>query len=205
MADNKTGAYIAAGVLAVGGIGLVIVALSQGRGGVPGHDFSDPYVPGMPAGTTPTIHLTDLAFFVVAPKIKYAGPGIDAFTYLQVKQPYQGMEVSVMGSGVAGVHLAPASVLTDMNLVSPDQVEPPGFPAQSLGACKWPGCGDPYGCTPGSPGCVFHTPVCGKPAVAGPGYIYLQVYQKDAGDGYSAPTCNKRTLIKQARWACTFV
>ena len=194
MADQRTTAYVVAGVLAVGGVGLVIMALNQQAGPPTPGQWSDPYVPGFP--TNPQIPLGG-TFHVLNPKIKYAGPGIDTFTYLQAKQVYQGQEVSVMGSGVAGVHVGPATSLTEFPLVSATQPQPAGEPAGSLMMGPWPGLRNAAGNIP--------TPICGKPPVPGPGYIYLQVYQKDAGDGFSAPTCNKRTLIRQVRWACTFV
>jgi hypothetical protein len=194
VANERTTAYVVAGVLAVGGVGLVIMALQQQSGpGTPGHEWSPPYVPGFPSGGTAQIPLGS-TFHVLTPKIKYKGPGFDAFTYLQVKQS----GISVMGSGVAGTHVGPSGVLAEFDLVSPTQPQPAGEPPQSLMAGPWPGLRDP------STGNI-PTPVCGRPAVAGPGDIYLEVYQKDSGDGYSAPTCNKRTLIKSAHWSCTFV
>lgn len=196
MAD-KTTAYVAAGVLGVAGVGLVLLGLGKKGGApVPG-EWSPPYVPGQATGATIEIH-TGGTVHVLAPKIKYRGPATQVFTYLQVKQAYQGQEVSVMGSGVAGVSIGPADTLTEFDLVSPTQPEPPGEPAQSLMAGQWPGLRDAAGNIP--------TPICGKPAdPTQPGKMYLEVYAKGDGDGFSAPTCNKRVLIMASSWPVKFI
>ena len=109
-----------------------------------------------------------------------------------------------MGSGIAGVHVGPASAETVFNLVADDQPQPEGDPGPRLLAYNWPGpCIPVGGCPPGIPSC----PISGAPPVAGYADVLLEIYQNEAqsgdpadADGFSSPTYNGRVPIMFKRY-----
>jgi len=113
------------------------------------------------------------------PVINYLGPGRDTFTYAQVKQHQGNVYATVYGSGIAGTHLPASSTLAQFQLVPPTQVEPAGYPPQSLGLQPWPG--------------DSVNPICGMPPALGPADLIVEVYENRYpvdGGGYASPTCN---------------
>lgn len=122
------------------------------------------------------------------------GPGLNCYTYMQIKQVINGQWVSVYGSGVAGVFVGnPADRppgQTQYVLVSPNQSQPDGTTGNKLTAYIAPG-GAPD--SAGKPG---GTPVCGAlPLKTQLATLYIEVYpQIDPTNGsaainFSAPTC----------------
>jgi len=191
MADNKT-----LGVaLGIGGLVLVGIALaSGGKGGQPipeGHKFGR--IITEIDGIAGTIHLqAGKPLMLYNPAVEYQGPGIDVFTYFSLRQRQGGSDVTVYGSGVAGVHVGPAGSMMAFRLVSDTQPQP------ADGTCNRDGkSAGPWMCCYiwGSPS-TRPTPICGAPPVAGPADILIECFLKaaDSGnpadaDGFSSPTC----------------
>lgn len=192
--------YAIAGLLALGGVGLMLLAF-RGRdplGGLnpwrPGEDPQDLRSPNLDGAGQIAVRRGD-PFAALRPTVKYGGPGRDVYTYFRIVQNQGGTWVTVYGSGVAGVHVGPpnpgvTSALTEYYLVSPQEVQP-NFPAcvsQSL--CAFP--------HPGS----NVSPICGAPAQPGAAMAVLEIYENQSlsgnpadADGFSSPTCNPRVAI----------
>lgn len=181
----KPEVLIGAAALGIGGIVLIVMATRKQGPSIP----TNPLGPGESLGdlTSPTfsgqvalpITLARGAnLAALRPTVVYQGPGRDTFSYFRVMQVQGGVWTTVYGSGVAGVHVGPASTPTRYDLVSPDEIQPTGCPSQSLCALIYPG--------------PLTTPICGAPPQAGPATAVLEIYElkfpADA-DGFSAPTC----------------
>ncbi len=130
------------------------------------------------------------------PTVMYEGPGRDTFSYLRAVQLQGTQEVTVMGSGIAGVHVGPASEPTVFNLVAEDQPQPVGPARAALLAYNWPG---PPGATPSDPS---PCPISGAPPQVGYADVLLEIYQKQAdsgdprdADGFASPTYNGRVPV----------
>ena len=174
-------------LLAIGGVGMIVLwAMQRGQEGhgdlkpiAPGEFMSLPISPAL-EGSAVTPLLIGQVLAVTRPSVIYQGPGRDTFTYAQIKQNIGpgGQAVTVYGSGVAGVHVGPASEPTVFDLVAEDQPQTPGCPQYGLCMEGWPGTGV--------------SPICGMPPRAGYADVYLQVYQirdPQDGDGFTSPTC----------------
>jgi hypothetical protein len=191
MADQKElGLLIGAG-------GLVLVGLALASGGKPGQRIPDGHRFGRIVtefdsitGARPLQAGKPIQLY--NPSIEYDGPGIDVFTYLSIRQQLGGSQVTVYGSGVAGVHVGPSSGLRPFRLVSDTQPQP------ADGTCNRDGkIAGPWMCAYiwGSPS-TRSTPICGAPPVLGPADIWVECFFKasDSGngadaDGFSSPTC----------------
>ncbi len=190
--------YAISGVLALGGIGLIVLGF---RGGV-SLGATGPLRPGETLDTLRSPNLDAAGQIVVSigdpiaaqrPTARYSGPGRDTYTYFRILQQFGGQWVTVYGSGVAGVHVGPPSgpsALTEYYLVAPNEVQPPFAQcvAQSLCAFIWPG--------------AEVSNICGRAPRPGPATAVLEVYQNQHlsgnaadADGFSSPTCNSRLPV----------
>lgn len=200
---------VIAGLLAAGGIALVLSGLSKGGTLPPGDSGSDAFGPlaairageslgavtnaNIGVGVTP-IQVGNLLALTM-PVVSYAGPGRDTYTYFRiVQQQYvygavlDPRWITVQGSGVAGVHIGPSANIQNFPLVSPDEVQPEGAPPQSLVAYPYPGP------TP--------TPIAGARPQLGRATALLEIYQRGSGadgsDGFASPTMNGRIPIRRS-------
>ena len=176
----------------IGGLALLLMNLGKGEPvnpPPPGSVFRD-----LTAALLSTPSTIDVVrgqpIMLVDPTVLYQGPGMDTYTYFQVKQIQNGVKVSVQGSGVAGVHVGPATTLPPFHLVAADQPEPPDCPARGLCAYVWPG--------------PEPAPICGAPPQPGYADAYLEIYQRrdpQDHDGFASPTCNGRIPIMRLKLA----
>ena len=175
------------GLLVLGGLGAVLLAMKAGGGGetirpIPDGKLEGLGSPNLDAAGTFQISRT-AKFAALLPYVHYIGTGRSVYSFFQIKQLINGEMVTVFGSGVAGVFLAPAAILTQYALVSAQEVQPPGCPSgQNLCAEPWPG--------------NETTPICGAPPRVGPADAVLEIYQNATqsgnpadADGFSSPTC----------------
>ena len=174
-------------LLGVTGIGIIVLGLrgaAATMGGIRGVTVTE-----LESGPK-QVSLGDV-IQIVAPKALWQGPDRDLFTYLDIRQKQpNGDWASVYGSGVAGLHVPACPQAAWVNLVAPDQPEPPDCAAQGLCAYPYPGRIDP---NTGS----IPTPICGAPAQVGPATARLLIFT----DGFAAPTCNNRKPIYLKEWA----
>lgn len=200
-----------AGILGLGGIGLIVWALTQqgketGPGPVAPPCFGgtlrnlrcltlDQMADGTPALITEATDEGIIMAQVVAPTIEYQGPGGDTFTGFFITQRIGGEDVTVAASGLAAVHVGPSTGgFMTFPLVSPDQPEPPGCRPQALCAYPWPG----------TKSAVF---ICGTPPQPGPADAWIEVFQRCTTadvDGFASPTCNPRVPIHVRKWPGKF-
>lgn len=194
---GQSGPLVAAGVLGVGGIALIVYAIAKGGGAPtpatgplgPGETMGKPTSPTLDQSTQIPVRRGD-RIAAVRPTVTYSGPGRDTFTQFSIKQQRGGQWVTVYASGVAGVHVGPSPSVAPWNLVSPEEIQPPGCPPQSLCAFPFPGVGP--------------NPICGAPAQAGPASAYIEVFERrlpQDADGFSSPTCNGRIPVAVRVWA----
>ncbi len=194
----RSDVLVLAGILGVGGIVLVLMGLGKKQPGdqfgplnplAPGEVMSDPMSPSLEIGGTFDVAPGSLVS-ASRPVVTYQGAGRDTFSYMRVVQWRNGVWVTVQGSGVAGVHIGPAEVQTTYDLVSPNEIQPPGCQPQSLCGFPWPGPGPTSG------------QICGAPPQAGFGHVLLEIYEMrnpsvDGIDGRASPTCNPRVAIRR--------
>jgi hypothetical protein len=210
MAENpKRSEVIAlAGVIGLGGIGLIIYALTRPAPGAPsagtlkpGESMTNLHAANLDTNFVIPVQLpftmdTWAGIFsiqAIRPQVTYVGPGRNTYTYAAVRQLQNGQLVTVAASGLAPVHIGPASTPTVFDLVSPTQQQPSGCQAQALCVYPWPG--------------TNVNPICGAPAQAGPADLYLEIYQEqaDSGDsrdatGVGSPSCLNRRFVIQKRY-----
>lgn len=196
---RKQGIVALSTLLGLGGFAAIVYALTRSLPGAPGSaplnpgegmtnlhaaNLEAPTPGGLQIAITGAVEIPYIS--AVRPRVTYVGPGRDTFTYFAIRQVQRGALVTVYASGVAGVHVGPASVPMVFDLVSPSQPQPEGCPAQSLCANAWPG--------------FPENPVCGAPPIPGPASVYLEIYERrypvDA-DGFSNPSCNDRRWVAQ--------
>ena len=211
---------------AVAGGGLILLALgkgsSAGGGGFPSQ-YGTIYgvtVPGAPSTAALAVDATGANggathLTIPTPIVDYAGPGVDMYTYAQIKQVVNGSVRTVWGSGVAGVHVGPpnpgaTSARASYPLVSAQEPQPcNASPAAQLTLIPWPGnffyCGGTCGqgatngnevCTPGTdpyfpntwatPG----TGICGAPPTRGiKGDLHIQIYGNAQANTQAGRSC----------------
>jgi len=196
----KPGVMALSALLAVSGVGMILWFL-KGKAAV-GYGplkkisatelMSMPIAPGLESDRAYAIKIGQ-RYDVPNPTVQYQGPGRDTYAYLRAVQIQGTQEVTVMGSGIAGVHVGPASEPTIFNLVAEDQPQPEGPPAATLLAYNWPG---PTPC-----------PISGAPPVAGYADVLLEIYQNQTesgdprdADGFSSPTYNGRVPVQVKRY-----
>jgi hypothetical protein len=181
----KPEVYAVSGIFLLLGVGAILLWAKQkpqtGYGDMkqiaPGEFISMPISPTLEGGDVIAMRIGQTIPAMI-PSVMYQGPGRDTFSYFRIVQNQGGQEVTVQGSGVAGVHVGPCDEPSVFYLVSPDQVQPPGCPAQALCAYTWPG--------------PIPTPICGAPPQPGYATALLEIYQVGApqdADGFSSPTC----------------
>lgn len=200
-----------AGLMAAGGIALVLSGLRSGTGdggdggdGGGDHGGSDIFgtispvsgnesmgqvsSSGLSAGRIPLQIGQKLA--LQTPIVGYAGPGRNTYTYARILQQMgvgAGQWVTVYGSGVAGVHIGPAASVFNFPLVSPTEVQDPLYPPGSLVLEQYPG--------------PPATSISGAPPELGAGTLILEIYQRATtadGDGFASPTENGRLPIRRS-------
>lgn len=187
-------------LLAVSGVGMILWFL-KGKAAV-GYGalkkisadelMSMPIAPGLESDIAIALKIGQI-LEIPNPTVMYEGPGRDTYTYLRAVQIQGTQEVTVMGSGLAGVHVGPAGDPTIFNLVAEDQAQPVGPPRAALLAYNWPG---PTPC-----------PISGAPPVVGYADVLLEIYQNQTesgdprdADGFSSPTYNGRVPIQVKRY-----
>lgn len=190
------------GLLVVGGMALVLSGLSnKGGGGGASDEFGKlaavhpdetvgvPTVAGIGTGVLPV--QIGQPFALVNPTVSYAGPGRDTYTHMRVVQFRNSHWITVYGTGVGGVHVGPSNEVRNFALISPDELQPPGCPPQSLCAFPWPG--------------AEVSPINGAPADLGKATVLLEIYQNSQqsgnpadADGFSSPTYNNRIPIRRS-------
>jgi len=97
------------------------------------------------------------------PKVTYAGPGMDTYSYCRIVQQRSGQWVTVQGSGVAGVHIGPPngpSTAAEYELA--DEPVVPCGDHNDLCAIVYPG--------------PDATPISGAPPLPGAAMAVLEIY-----------------------------
>ena len=182
--------YAVSGLMVVGGLAIVMWSLMQkkelGYGALKpitaNELMSVPLSPTLEGGTITVRIGTPIT--IMNPSVMYQGPGRNTYTYARIVQTIGGQEVSVYGSGVAGVFVGPATTPMAFSLIAAEQPQPSGCPKQAL-------CAYAYGASQLPVGWI-----CGAPPVPGPATVILEIHQnaqqsgraQDA-DGFSSPTC----------------
>lgn len=177
---------VSAGLIA-GGVALIAWSLVSKRGGLnpinPGEKLEGLASLSLSGPNPIQVRIGD-PIQVLDPTVAYLGPGRDAYSFVQIRQMRNGIQVPVQASGVAGSHLGLATVLTTYHLIPPEQPQPPGCPQSALCAYIWPG--------------PEPAPICGAPPEPGYADVWLEIYEKknpNDFDGYASPTCNGRIPV----------
>lgn len=208
----RTEVMVVAGLMAVGGVALILLALRKGISGAfgplaplgPGESLTDIRSANLDAAGVLTLQAHGVQGLpALDPTVIYQGAGRDTFSYFQVKQFQSGQWVTVYGSGVAGVHVGPAPIPTRYHLVSAEECQPTGCPSLSLCAFPWPGNVGVSGLCQGSP-ITQVTPICGAAPIPGHAVAAIEIYERKTaadGDGFTSPTCNPRIPVARREFA----
>lgn len=203
--DNETLAL--SGLLALGGLSLIVYGLTRGgsesgptiptRPPVPGDQWGVPIAPEFEGQGQVRVPIGEY-LKARQPSVEYQGPGRNAYTSLLILQRSGSQWATVYASGVAGSRMFTAARLTRYGLVAPGQPQPDGSVGPELWAYPWPG--------------TAVGPICGMAPQPGPATAVLAVYGVQSEtyegcapacppdsapdyDGFASPTCNPRLAV----------
>ena len=183
-ANDGTEVYIIAGLLAVGGLALL---LTSGGGTTPQPKPGDVWgaitLPNGPAaGTNVKIGNT---LKLNKPSVVYSGPGVDTYTYITLKRADKRI---VYSGGLAALHLPPTATPMVYSLVSEQQQQPDGTIGPIMELMPFPG--------------PAPTPSCGVMPAPGLHSLVVEIYGRKnpglAGDDpeqFASPGCNPRAFM----------
>lgn len=191
-----------AGLLAVGGIALIILGMGEGQGAEGFTSLTSPSL--VTPQTVPIVFgnaLLSGSALATVPTYMYRGPARNVFGYFRIEQKQGTITATVYGSGLTGAALPDTPTPTLYRFVPPDvngqgYLQPTGCP--NAGQRTFDLCAKSY---PGGVLAMGVTDICGFYPVPGPADAVLELYgDTRPGEGYEPPTCTGRIPLARQKF-----